>query len=416
MKKMASLLVVAVFPVFLLNAQNAITWNGQSYDPGSADNNMSLLMGYNNSVGVWTYYTSPLVRAFLGIPSTGETLQSVTDRQSITTNRILVTGLGANSPASGKATYLGQNPSGFGVLESYDYSTINGNSLSINPNGGNVGIGTTNPLTPLHVSGGSLMTGSWNKTATLQATFPVQLFNSNNTKWAGIGYDYSEAFRIWVNATSDDVNGTGINAFNILNDGNVNMIKGLRLGGGHNLSWGGTYEQGKPTIASAEGIGIIFYPSGNAAGETFRVAPGGNVGIGTQTPTQKLSVNGTILAKKVKVSQSSIDWPDYVFDSSYQLLPLQYVETYIQQYNHLPDVPSAAAVKKEGLDLGDNQAVLLRKIEELTLYIIEQNKQLETQKEVAANQKQQLETQKQNNAALENRLSEIERRLSAQAK
>jgi hypothetical protein len=56
---------------------------------------------------------------------------------------------------------------------------------------------------------------------------------------------------------------------------------------------------------------------------------------------------------------------------------LYQVEKYIQQNKHLPDVPSAAEVKKEGIDLGDNQAVLLKKIEELTLYIIEQNKKLE---------------------------------------
>jgi hypothetical protein len=106
--------------------------------------------------------------------------------------------------------------------------------------------------------------------------------------------------------------------------------------------------------------------------------PEGNVGIGTFTPTQKLSVNGTVLAKKVKISQTPADWPDYVFDSSYQLTPLYQVEKYIQQNKHLPDVPSAAAVKKDGVDLGDNQAVLLKKIEELTLYIIEQHKELKS--------------------------------------
>jgi hypothetical protein len=130
----------------------------------------------------------------------------------------------------------------------------------------------------------------------------------------------------------------------------------------------------------------------------------GNVGIGTTTPgTYKLAVEGTIGARKIKITQEA--WADYVFDSCYHLPTLHQVEAYIQQNKHLPEVPSATEVKKDGLDLGDNQAVLLKKIEELTLYIIEQNKQAE-------NQKQQLETQKQTNATLENRLSAIEKMLS----
>jgi hypothetical protein len=136
------------------------------------------------------------------------------------------------------------------------------------------------------------------------------------------------------------------------------------------------------------------------------------VGIGTTSPgSYKLAVEGTIGARRIKVTQAA--WADYVFDSAYQLTSLQEVEQFVQQNKHLPDVPSAAAIKKEGLDLGDNQAVLLRKIEELTLYIIEQNKRLEVQKQAIESQKQQLEIK---NKALDNRLAEIERLLIAQVK
>lgn len=100
----------------------------------------------------------------------------------------------------------------------------------------------------------------------------------------------------------------------------------------------------------------------------------GNVGIGTSTPPEKLSVEGTIAARKVKVTQAL--WPDYVFDKKYKLLSLEEVERYIQKNSHLPAVPSASEVQKEGIDVGDNQAMLLRKIEELTLYLIEQNKKI----------------------------------------
>ena len=88
---------------------------------------------------------------------------------------------------------------------------------------GNVGIGTTAPDAPLHASGGTAMTAGWNRTSTLQATYPVQVFNSNATKWAGIGYDFANAMRFWVNASSNDVSNTGTSAMTILNNGNVGI-------------------------------------------------------------------------------------------------------------------------------------------------------------------------------------------------
>lgn len=100
----------------------------------------------------------------------------------------------------------------------------------------------------------------------------------------------------------------------------------------------------------------------------------GNVGIGTVSPQALLSVNGTAMAKKVKVSIASTDWPDYVFKPTYQLRTLSKLEEFIKHNKHLPDVPSADEVGKNGVDLGENQAILLKKIEELTLYVIEQNK------------------------------------------
>ncbi|GHE56676.1 hypothetical protein [Roseivirga thermotolerans] len=102
----------------------------------------------------------------------------------------------------------------------------------------------------------------------------------------------------------------------------------------------------------------------------------GNVGVGTTSPNEKLEVNGTIRSKKVKVEASP--WPDYVFSSDYKLRPLKELEQFVQQNQHLPEVPSAQEIEANGQDLGDIQAVLLKKIEELTLYTIEQEKRLET--------------------------------------
>lgn len=108
--------------------------------------------------------------------------------------------------------------------------------------------------------------------------------------------------------------------------------------------------------------------------ELMRIRGDGNVGIGTASPQAKLAVNGDLYAKKVKVTQTG--WPDYVFHKTYKLRPLSEVEQYIKKYQHLPEVPSAAKIEKDGVDLGDNQATLLKKIEELTLYIIDLNKEV----------------------------------------
>lgn len=88
--------------------------------------------------------------------------------------------------------------------------------------GGNVGIGTTSPATPLDVNGGVAGTGGWNRTATLSATFPTLIFNSNGTKWGGIAYDYTAAMRFWVNAGNNDIYSTTA-VMSILNNGNVGI-------------------------------------------------------------------------------------------------------------------------------------------------------------------------------------------------
>ncbi|MDB5198058.1 MAG: hypothetical protein JWO92_21 [Chitinophagaceae bacterium] len=100
----------------------------------------------------------------------------------------------------------------------------------------------------------------------------------------------------------------------------------------------------------------------------------GNVGIGTSTPQSKLAVNGIITATKLTVTQTG--WPDYVFDKHYKLPQLEKLEKFITINKHLPGIPSAIEIGKNGLDLGNSHALLLKKIEELTLLIIQQNKRI----------------------------------------
>lgn len=107
----------------------------------------------------------------------------------------------------------------------------------------------------------------------------------------------------------------------------------------------------------------------------------GNVGIGTpftgNTEQYKLAVNGKIGAKAIKVEITSDAWSDYVFDEKYKFKSIHELEDFIKKYKHLPNVPSAAEVEKDGIDMATMDATLLAKIEELSLYIIEQNKRIE---------------------------------------
>ncbi|MBO9731711.1 MAG: hypothetical protein J7623_23930 [Chitinophaga sp.] len=100
------------------------------------------------------------------------------------------------------------------------------------------------------------------------------------------------------------------------------------------------------------------------------IAPG-NTAVNPQTA---LSVNGLITARQVKVTQTG--WADYIFHKDYQLPTLAEVEKYVNTHQHLEGIPSAAEVEKDGVDVGEMNKKLLAKIEELTLYLIEQNKKI----------------------------------------
>ena len=108
----------------------------------------------------------------------------------------------------------------------------------------------------------------------------------------------------------------------------------------------------------------------------------GNVGIGTLNVADvnyKLFVETGIRTRKVVVDQAI--WPDYVFKPGYHTPSLDSVEQYIRANRHLPDMPSADSVAQNGLNLGENQAQLLKKIEELTLYVIELRKEVDELKQ-----------------------------------
>ena len=132
----------------------------------------------------------------------------------------------------------------------------------------------------------------------------------------------------------------------------------------------GTYQQPHKLVV-AGGSALV---EGN-------VIANGNIGIGTSSFTDggdsyRLSVSGAVRAHRVKVYTT---WADFVFDKDYDLPTIGEVEQHIKEKGHLKDIPSAAEVEKNGIELGEMNKLLLQKIEELTLYIIDLNKKVEAQ-------------------------------------
>jgi len=129
--------------------------------------------------------------------------------------------------------------------------------------------------------------------------------------------------------------------------------------------------------------GLAFYtnPSGYNGGTTdlqerMRITPEGNIGIGITNPTVKLDVAGVVRAHEVKVCLSQ--GCDYVFEENYNLMSLSDLSTFVKTKKHLPEVAPAAVMESEGINVSEMNALLLKKVEELTLYIIQQQEMIQT--------------------------------------
>jgi hypothetical protein len=132
--------------------------------------------------------------------------------------------------------------------------------------------------------------------------------------------------------------------------------------------------------SASSGFSVAFQIEFGAPSNSMTINSNGNIGIGVWAGDHKLAVAGSIISEEVVVKLQS-NWPDFVFTDDYSLKNLYELEDYIQKHNHLVDIPSKDEISKNGIDLAEIQIKLLQKIEELTLYTIQQHKDIESLKE-----------------------------------
>jgi hypothetical protein len=308
-------------------------------------------------------------------------------------------------------------------LFTFNGTTDNTSQVQIfNPNGtaglwvqGNVGIGAQNPGFPLHISrpGGTAGTyiasfegsDSWHNGIQISngtsRTFSLFVTGSANTSGSG-------SFVLWDHAA-------GVARISLDSSGNVgigtttpgatlDVVGAIRSQGSGFQAWGSGQLQmqflNHGDVVDQKITELIqqngqfcgrFVNDAYSASDTWLLVkrkngtyavdevtfPSGNVGIGTANPTNKLEVNGTIRTKEVIVETTG--WSDCVFAPDYRLAPLSEVEAHIQAKGTLPGIPSAAEVAEHGVSVGDMQAKLLAKLEEMTLRQIAQERRLDAQ-------------------------------------
>jgi hypothetical protein len=282
-----------------------------------------------------------------------------------------------------------------------------GSGGAIYYNGGNVGIGTASPGNNLDVVGTVHSGGTG-----------AALFSSDRTDGSVWGfYGQNSVARIWNSGTGDLLYfnksgylglGTGgplAKLHSTVGAASTGKIAALIYGStgtgtftdevGHSHALA-TFVVGSNWFSNSNGSLVNVY---SAAGDGLLfVGAGGNVGVGTTNPQSRLSVHGTIQAKEVIVNTG---WSDYVFTPSYHPPSLESTADYIRAHHHLPGMPTAKEVKEKGVSVGDVEAKLLAKVEELTLQMIELNENVkelkasntELKARLASQQKQSEEKQ-----------------------
>lgn len=293
------------------------------------------------------------------------------------------------------------------------WQPINASSTDINTiyhTGGKVGIGTSTPGNLLTVQGTgavgttfqqkitngtqSLSLGANSTAAEVQSQGSVPLFlnyGGNNTILnatsgsVGIGTTTPKAI---LDVGSFIPNGTLGTVFGRLAEGNTTgsgTFLGVKGYGTQETDYGGNSFAIEHSFYGAVNSSINFHRGNSTTGgyltfntntnvERVRITRYGDVGIGTSVPDAKLAVKGDIHANEVRVDLFGAIAPDYVFEQSYKLPSLAEIQRYINQNKHLPEVPSAKEMDENGMNLKEMNLLLLKKVEEITLYLIELKK------------------------------------------
>ncbi|MGF7076232.1 hypothetical protein [Mucilaginibacter sp. 3215] len=247
--------------------------------------------------------------------------------------------------------------------------TPSGNDI-YNSNTGNVGIGTSTPKAILDM-GKPLNPG---QVSTILARLSEGYSAGGGTYLGTVGYNTQPS------GTITDV--TDVKSFAIEHSfyGSTNSSINFLRGGG------------------TTGGSISFNTNDNT--EKMRILYNGNVGIGIAHPKNKLDVNGTVHARQVQIDLNG--WADYVFKPTYQLPALSDVKSYIDHNQHLPDIPSEQEILKDGLNVGEMNKLLMKKVEELTLYLIE-NERKDKEKDKLLTGMQKRITELENNTSKQKR-------------
>ena len=278
------------------------------------------------------------------------------------------------------------------------------NKLYAYPDTTKVGIGITSPTERLHINKGALKIGNstsasdrsinllkfgdgdyvkmgeWEADDML--SFKASKYNFTNGN-VGIGVS-SPQYKLDVNGklylhTFENINST---AYSYLQWQALNLVMGVPKGtysvsridlksGGS--SQGSLYSELRLFTAYDENNSDVIIRLNTM--ENCWINTPGYIGIGTTSPQHKLDVRGVIRANEILVN--TVSGADYVFDKSYDLRPLSEVQSYIQQNKHLPEIPSAAEMQEKGVNMNELQMQLLQKVEELTLYIIQQEQRIQ---------------------------------------
>ena len=249
-----------------------------------------------------------------------------------------------------------------------------GNTISLSNNGGSFTLPTftDTDAQSLALTGNTLSISNGNS-VTLPAQVPQTLSQSGNTiSLSNNGGSFLLPTTHVVAGNNTTVTGNGTVATPFL----ISAVDKSIYADNGTIDQSTTINNNR--IVNMNNSNIWF--NGSSSESNGKIYIGSNVSYPNATGNYKLFVEGGILTEKVKVAlRSTANWADYVFEKNYELMPLKNVEEYINKNKHLPGIDSAEELSKKGLDLAEMQAKQMEKIEELTLYVIEQNKKLEKQ-------------------------------------